>query len=257
MIAKFHIPENYLNWNRLHGAPYGRVIPRWKRAISSAETLERLRGPFALQPNNSSRTFEYPWAFHSAGLQPGMSVLEVGGGLAGFQFVLDQSGCKVVNIDPGMPSEGWPCNQESMEKLNRRFKTNVELRNTTIENAGLANNQFDRVFCISVIEHLSDASALSIMQHVHATLKPGGLFVLTADLFLNVAPFCTRPTNEFGMNQNLRKLIDEKLWQMEVGERNCLHGFPEFNPDFILCNLEKYLIGIYPALAQCMVLKKI
>ncbi len=186
-----------------------------------------------------------------------MSVLEVGGGLAGFQFVLDQSGCKVLNIDPGMPSEGWPCNQESMQKLNRRFKTNVELRNTTIENAGLADNHFDRVFCLSVIEHLTDVSALSIMQHVHATLKPGGLFLLTADLCLNAAPFCSRPANEFGMNQNLRKLIDEKLWQMEVGERNCLHGFPEFNPDFILCNLEKFLVGSYPALAQCMVLKKI
>jgi SAM-dependent methyltransferase len=215
MLASSKLPETYLNWNRLHGAPYGQAIPRWKRVISSTETLERLRGPFALQPNNSIRTFEYPWAFHSALLQTGMSVLEVGGGLAGFQFVLDQSGCKVVNIDPGMPSEGWPCNQESMGKLNRRFKTNVELRNTTIEGAGLANNQFDRVFCISVIEHLSDANALSIMQHVHQTLKPGGLFILTADLFLNVAPFCSRPANEFGMNQNLRKLIDEKLWRME------------------------------------------
>jgi 2-polyprenyl-3-methyl-5-hydroxy-6-metoxy-1,4-benzoquinol methylase len=257
MLAKSQLPDNFYKWNRLHGAPYGQTVPRWKRMISSAETLERLRGPFALQPNNSIRTYEYPWAFYSANLQPGLSVLEVGGGLAGFQFVLDQAGCRVVNIDPGMPSEGWPCNRESMQKLNRRFGTSVELRNTTIENAGLGKNEFDRVFCISVIEHLSDASALSIMQHVHETLKPGGLFILTADLSLNVAPFCSRQTNDFGMNQNLRKLIDEKLWKMEIGERNCLHGFPEFNPDFILSNLEKYLIGSYPSLAQCMVLKKI
>jgi len=71
-----------------------------------------------------------------------MSVLELGGGLAGFQFVLDQAGCRVVNIDPGMKSEGWPCDQQSMQTLNRRFKTSVELRNTTIENAGSARQPF-------------------------------------------------------------------------------------------------------------------
>jgi hypothetical protein len=96
------------------------------------------------------------------------------------------------------------------------------------------------------------------MQHVHRTLKPDGLFILTVDLFLNVAPFCSRPANEFGMNQDLRKLLDDKLWRMEVGERNCLYGFPEFSTDFILSHLEEYLIGsYYPGLAQCIVLKKI
>jgi hypothetical protein len=59
------------------------------------------------------------------------------------------------------------------------------------------------------------------------------------------------------MNQNLRKLIDDQRWRMEAGDRNCLHGFPEFNADFILSNLEKYLIGSYPALAQCVVLRRI
>lgn len=257
MLAKACIPESYLNWNRQHGAPHGHTVPRWKRVVSSAQAIERLRGPFALQPNNSIRTFEYPWAFHSAALQSGLSVLEIGGGLAGFQFTLSKTGCQVVNIDPGMKFEGWPCDQQSMKILNQRFNTNVELRNTTIEKAGIPDSHFDRAFCISVIEHLSDRDALGIMQHVHRTLKPGGLFILTADLFLNMTPFCSRPTNEFGVNQNLKKLLDEKLWHLEMGERNCLNGFPEFSPDFILANLEKYLIGSYPALAQCMVLKKI
>ena len=256
MLASSHLSEIYSSWNIQHGAPYGYSIPRWKRLLSSPQTLERLRGPFGLQPNNSIRAFEYPWAFHAAQLQPGLTVLEVGGGLAGFQFVLDQAGCAVVNVDPGMKSEGWPCDQESMRKLNQRYHAKVELRNTTIEQAGLQAGQFDRAFCISVIEHLSDQSAASVMQHVHQALKPGGLFILTADLFLNLAPFSSRLTNEYGMNQNLKKLIDESRWQIEIGERQCLFGFPEFNADFILANLEKFLIGSYPALAQCLVLKK-
>ena len=256
MLARLQLPESYANWNRIHGAPFGRPLRRWQRWFGSEEKIARWRGPFALQPNKSIRQFEYPWAFHSARLQAGLRVLEIGGGLAGFQFVLAQAGCAVTNIDPGMKSEGWPCDQESMRKLNARFGTRVELKNCTIENAGLADGQFDRAFCISVLEHLSDRDALSVMQHVHRALKPGGLFVLTADLFLNIAPFCSRPANEFGTNQNLRKLIDDRLWQLEIGDRTCLNGFPEFSCDHILSHLEKHLIGFYPALAQCLMLKK-
>jgi hypothetical protein len=43
---------------------------------------------------------------------------------------------------------------------------------------------------------------------------------------------------------------------MVAEERLRLRGFPEFNPDIILSNLEKNLIGRYPALAPCVVLKK-
>jgi hypothetical protein len=30
-----------------------------------------------------------------------MRVLEIGGGLSGFQFVIDQSGCEIVNVETG------------------------------------------------------------------------------------------------------------------------------------------------------------
>lgn len=258
MLATTQLPLQFAEWNQVHGAPFGRhlALPRWKKWFLSKEAIEKLRGPFAMQINNSIRQFEYPWAFHAAGLKPGMRVLELGGGLSGFQFVLNLQGCSVVNVDPGMNSAGWPCNQESIHKLNRRFGTRVELRNTTIEKAGLADDSFDRAFSISVIEHLPEKAATDVMQQVHRCLKPGGLFVLTTDIFLNVQPFCSRQENEFGSNQNLRTLIDDAAWELAVGDRACLYGFPEFNPDFILSNLEKYLVGFYPALAQCLVLKK-
>jgi SAM-dependent methyltransferase len=258
MLAPRQFPSNYLQWNQFHGAPYGYsvVIPWWEKWFLSDESIERLRGPFSMQPNNSTRQFEYPWAFDVATLKSGMRVLEIGGGLAGFQFVLDKHGCKVVNVDPGMEAVGWSCNQESMEMLNRRFDTHIELRNFTIEQAALPSDSFDRAFSISVIEHLPAAVAAETIKHVHRCLKPGGLFVLTTDLFLNVHPFCLRQENEFGRNQNLSMLIDDAIWEMVVGDRACLYAFPQFNPDAILSNLEKYLIGFYPALAQCLALRK-
>ena len=95
------------------------------------------------------------------------------------------------------------------------------------------------------------------MSHAHRVLKAGGRLVVTVDLFLNVSPFCSRLSNEFGTNQNIKKLIDDRLWVLKIGECSCLAGFPEFSVDNILSNLENYLIGVkYPALAQCFVLEK-
>jgi SAM-dependent methyltransferase len=189
-----------------------------------------------------------------------MNVLEIGGGLAGFQFVLDSFGCQVVNVDPGMEAEGvgWPCDQNSMKKLNQRFNTKIELRNVTMDKAELNENYFDRAFSISVIEHLPDTNIMEVMQHVHRSLKPGGLFILTVDLFLNLKPFCSRMTNAFGKNQNVKWMTELAKWEIVVGKSSELFGFAEFSEDYVQSNLEKYLTGrFYPALVQCLVLKKI
>jgi SAM-dependent methyltransferase len=256
MFASLPLPEKYAQWNRAHGGPSGYPIRRLNRWFSSTEMIARLRGPFALQPNNSIRAFEYPWAFEAGNIQSGQQLLEIGGGLGGFQFVLDQQGCQVTNVDPGMDGEGWPCNAESMKKLNARFGTQVKLINTTIAKASLPDACFDRVFSISVIEHLGEADATSVLKQAHRCLKTDGLLILTVDLFLNLKPFCSRETNHYGTNQNLQKLIDEKLWDLQLGDRSCLYGFSEFSADRTLSNLEKYMIGYYPALAQCLVLRK-
>ena len=71
---------------------------------------QSLRGPFTIQDNNTTRRAEYPWAYFATPLEPGLQVLELGGSLAGFQFVLDRAGCRVTNVDPGNESHGrgWP-----------------------------------------------------------------------------------------------------------------------------------------------------
>ena len=117
MLAPSAIPDKYKQWNDRYGAPHGRELRllRVKKYYTTKEQIARAQGPFAIQPNNSTRAYEYPWAFGAGKLQRGMKVLEIGGGLSGFQFVLDQSGCSVVNVDPGMEARGvgWPCDQKS------------------------------------------------------------------------------------------------------------------------------------------------
>jgi len=259
MLAPRRLPASYNSWNHVNGAPFGRAltISPLKLKSMSPEAVQRLRGPFAFQGNNTIRQFEYPWAFDVAAITPGMSLVELGAGLSGLQFVLDAFGCHVINIDPGMEAMEWPCSHESIEKLNDLFGTHVELINMTIENASLKTESIDRVFSISVLEHLSPTMAAGTMREIHRCLKPNGLFILTTDLFLNVQPFCSRLSNEYGQNQDLRSLIDDTMWEIAVGDRIVLCGFPEFDTDFILSHLEDYLIGTYPALAQCLVLKRL
>ncbi|HEX5400008.1 MAG TPA: SAM-dependent methyltransferase [Verrucomicrobiae bacterium] len=260
MLAPSVIPDHFAKWNLTHGAPHGRSF-RLFRLFShfmTSSQIRRVKGPFSVQSNNTTRAFEYPWAFEMGKLQPGMRVLEVGGGLSGFQFVLDQSGCSVVNVDPGMESKGrgWPCDKNSIMTLNRCFKTHVDLRNTTIDKAGLVGGEFARTYSISVIEHLALDEAATVMSHVFKGLEPGGLFILTIDLFLNLHPFSSRRRNEYGLNQNVYELISNQPWELVVGDPGELFGFSEFNKDGILSRLETFLVGRYPTLVQCLVLKK-
>jgi hypothetical protein len=143
-----------------------------------------------------------------------------------------------------------------MQSLNRAFGTNVELRNTTVGKAELEPGQYDRAFSISVLEHLSRDEISEVCATVHAALKPGGLFVLTIDLFLDNRPFSERERNEYGENVDVAWLAGLAPFELVQGERRELYGFPEFDPKAIMGNLRAYMLGSYPALAQCLILRK-
>lgn len=261
MLAPRTLSADFAAWNRKHGAPFGRSLrrlARFRRWIPD-ETWERLRGPFAYQVNNNTRAFEYPWAFHAGGIERGMRVAEIGGGLSGFQFVLDRTGCTVVNVDPGLRASGvgWPCDEASMRRLNARFGTTIDLRNTTARHAGLDEGACDRVFSISVLEHLPDDDVHDAMEQAFRWLKPGGVMVLTVDLFIDLYPFCERRTNRYGRNQDIRKIVAAVPFEMISGTPSELYGFPGFDAHAIHSRLEEFLVGsIHPAMVQCVVLRK-
>jgi ubiquinone/menaquinone biosynthesis C-methylase UbiE len=214
---------------------------------------------FAFQTNNSTRLFEYPFAFFNAHMSQGMDVVEIGGGLSGFQYVLAKQGVNVINVDPGLEAcgRGWPVDYQSIAKMNRAFGTRVVLKKCFIQDANFLDNSFDRCFSISIIEHLTDKEIISILNHVKRVLKPGGLFILTVDLFLDLKPFTKRESNEYGRNVSIQKLVDLSGMEMTLGKREELFGFPEFDPEKILSDLSRYMLGNgYPALAQLLVLRK-
>ena len=268
MIARKILPATHVAWNRAWGAPLGYPFYLWATRLpkGAGRLLKRtlftvlpfLRGPFAFQENSRTREAEYPWAFYATPITSGMRVLEIGGGLSGFQFVLDRSGCEVVNVDPGSAAHGrgWPVDARSIGMLNRMFGTKIMLHNCFLPDAQLKPATFDRIFSISVLEHIPLSELSGIMRIAYDLLKQGGYFVLTMDLFVNLKPFCSRETNEYGRNMSVKKLLEEAPFQLVSGNRNELWGYPEFDLDRVMCSLDNLMLGEYPALTQMVVLQK-
>ena len=261
MLARRELPTEFIEWNKRWGAPSGyppRIGQRfWGRLLSNSART-KLAGPFSIQKNSPTRRYEYPWAFYAIPLAPGMRVVDVGGGLAGFQFVLSQAGAIVTNVDPGLCAKGrgWKCDLESVHYLNRLFGTTVELRSCTLSEASLQNNAYDVVYSISVMEHVTDGEFWETANHVWDCLKIGGRFVITVDLYLNLLPFTSRKSNEYGVNFPVGELINFKTFSLVTGDVREIYGTTAFDKERILTNLEDYSLGEYPVLAQCLVLEK-
>lgn len=254
MLARRELPHEYALWNHDWAAPYGRD----GTAVAVVKLLgfrraRQARGPFAFQGNTVTRTYEYPWAYHQlAGLGPSR-ILEIGGALSGLQFVLAKAGHEVHNVDPFIDYGKGNYDVDPIAEhasLNRAFGTNVVLHRSTVPEAELAPG-FSAAVCISTLEHLPRQSIDDTLMAVKRLLAPGGLVVLTIDLFLNLVPFCSRTTNVWGTNVSVA-WIDKVLgYQMVDGNRAELYGYPEFSTDRILSRLDEFAIGAgYPQLAQ-------
>jgi 2-polyprenyl-3-methyl-5-hydroxy-6-metoxy-1,4-benzoquinol methylase len=263
LLATRPIPARYQEWNGRWSAPGGRRRrPELLLPDGLADEMGRrwpqLRGPFGFQDNSATRLFEFPWAYYEIDPRPGMKALEIGGSNSGMQFVLDRAGVEVTNVDPGEEASGvgWPVDAASIARLNRAFKTHVTLVNTTLQDAKLPSEHFDVVYSISTIEHIPADEYPSLMSEVRRVLKPGGRMVMTVDLFLNLAPFCSRTSNEWGTNADVAELVSMSGLRLVEGDRTRLYGFPEFAPDEIVSGMESFTFGTYPVAAQCLVLQR-
>lgn len=265
MIARSTLTADQVRWNRRWRAPYGRFsrFNRLNRQLNRPSIPRWLQpyfwGPFGFQPdNNRTRIAEYPWAFLATTLEPGMLAVDLGGSLGGFQFTVARAGVRVINVDPGdAAAHGWPVSEKTVRRLNRAFRTDVELRRVFLQDAGIPEASADRVFCISTIEHIPQAELPSLMAEIGRILKPGGKAVITVDLFLDLAPFTSRSENIHGTNVKVSDLATWSGLQLEQGNPGELYGFPEFDPERVQASLTDYLWGdVGPCVAQCFVLSK-
>ena len=258
MIALNTLPPGYTAWNAYWGAPRGRL--RYRRLpLQNSRPVISLLGPFAWQGNSVTRTFEYPWVYDqiSANGKP-LTIVELGGSLAGMQFVLAAQGHRVINVDPGLQATGigWDLDLTMHQRLSQAFRAPVEVIPTTIDQANLSNALADVVLCISAFEHFSQEDIECTCQHIPRILKPGGIAVFTVDLFLDLAPFTDQASNRWGRNLDVAKFLADSNLTLQSGCQSELLGYPSFSPKGVLSKLSQYIYEpTGPCLSQCMVAK--
>jgi len=130
----------------------------------------------------AARMWEYPFAILSAELQPGMKCVDVGCGMTAFTIYLKEyAECEVVGVDPDIFRSGMKYKGHGVS-LNFIEKTGLKIMMGGMENIPLPSNSFDRVFCLSVIEHVPADIAKRGMQEIARICKPGGRAIITIDV---------------------------------------------------------------------------
>lgn len=268
MLATRELPPSFREWNRRWHAPFGRRLGRNRldeRALSTralraleSRTTPGIRacGPFAWQWNSSIREFEYPWAFERVEARGrSLTVVEIGGGMSGLQWVLARRGHLVVNVDPGLAARGrgWELSAERHARVSRALRAPVELVPATLGAAGLQDGFADVLLSVSAIEHFAPEDLDELAAHARRVLKPDGVAILTVDLFLDLAPFTAAERNRYGTNIDVRDLLDRCSLSLVDGRPEEIFGFAAFDHRAVQGDLGRLLVGTYPGLAQCIV----
>lgn len=141
--------------------------PFFRHTIDAMNELTREYPGLTLHP---SKQWECPWAMENAELEPGSAVLDAGCGSSVFPLYLSRLGHRVhacdVRIDP--------------EAVRDMPATYVRADLTCLP---FEDEQFDAVFCISVIEHIGRRQMTRALWELHRVLKPGRRLLLTTDFY--------------------------------------------------------------------------
>jgi len=127
-----------------------------------------------------SRTYEYSWSYDVAKLEKNHLVLDAGCGYSVIKYPIAKNCRKVVGIDLDEKSL-----TQTKEHCNMLGIDNIELYKSNISEFKY-NELFDRIFCISVLEHdESRENRINCIKNMIEQLKPGGLFIFTYDFFIS------------------------------------------------------------------------
>lgn len=169
-----------------------RLQPVWFRPFFRVQAVKRRLGF-----DHWSRKWEYPWAVLNANLQAGMRVLDVGSGGSPFPLYLGMNGFECYACDPsldqGKPKEDWRrrflsflgiATTWGFPKTAKRSKRSLPVRyyHDSIQKLSFPDGFFDRVFCLSVIEHIPQSEWSVCMEQLARVVSPTGRLVLTLDM---------------------------------------------------------------------------
>lgn len=182
----------------------------------NAERFDWLEQLNEKPPFYASRLWEFPFAIIAAELQPEMKVADVGCGNTPFTAYLSEvAGCKnVTGYDPDyIVNDSKESHSHFGAKKSYIEKLGIQFHQEGITKMTAPDDYFDRIFCISVLEHIDDIEikqrGISEMVRI---LKPGGRLILTFDL---------------GINMPLNNILDIIQWSGLIPANNIDMRFPK------------------------------
>ncbi|MEQ8726859.1 MAG: class I SAM-dependent methyltransferase [Sandaracinaceae bacterium] len=122
-----------------------------------------------------SKVWEYPWALTRHAAPEGELVLDAGCGVSALPIRLASLGATVVAIDNDLR---WLTMLARAAEFHRAAVVPVEMDMTALK---FPDATFDRVYCISVLEHIDPDAQPAVAREMNRVLKPGGILYLTVD----------------------------------------------------------------------------
>lgn len=177
--------------------------PWWFRPLLiRSRYLQRL-----IDYNHWSRAWEYPWAMLASEIQKKpLRILDVGAGGSPFAIYLAQHSHEACVIDPSL-NQGLAASINRNKGIYRNIRSFVfqlllkltgirkvwgkppySKRNSvryypySAADINFPHNYFDRVFCLSVMEHIPVEFWEQCIKEFERVLKPGGRLIITLDM---------------------------------------------------------------------------
>ena len=176
---------------------------KYKKTMMEISNISQVMKWILNYDDYPTRKFEYPYSFYATSLDSKMKLLDVGCSTDPFSPFLANKGFLVFGVDNFKshdvqwdPEHGlFKGNLRGMDRmkvynkfLKRRLNISVNYYNEDMCSTHFSNNYFDRIFCISVLEHLPDYKIKITFDEWRRILKKNGYVILTMDYIVNGKP---------------------------------------------------------------------
>jgi len=138
----------------------------------------------------ATRCWEYPWILENGRFEKGQICLDTGCGQSPLPAFFYGLGCEAHGLDY---LQGEKVNYPESYGIPRDWINmlagKVQYHHGSMFEAPFPDNTFDRITCISVLEHILSPQQphahFPCLRELRRILKPGGLLIVTVDYFVN------------------------------------------------------------------------